>query len=283
MNSTGSERSLKEMKREDLVQFYETYYRPNNATLIIVGDVKLKDIKGKLEPLLASWKPADLPKLSLPPAPTVASRKLFLIDKPGAPQSEVRIGYPAVARTTPDFFAIQLMNRVLGGQFASRLNMNLREKHGFTYGARSGFTFNKHPGPFVAAAGVTTAKTDSALREFFYEIDRTCTDGITAEELEFVKKGMTGNFALTFETPQQIAAAMQNLVLYSLPDSYYETYLQNIAKVTLEDVKRVARQYLDSSKMAVVIVGDLKVIREGLDKMSIGETVVLDVNGNKIQ
>lgn len=283
MNSTGSERSLKEMKREDLVKFYETYYRPNNATLIVVGDVKLKDIKGKLETLLASWKPADLPKLSLPPAPTIASRKLFLIDKPGAPQSEVRIGYPAVARTTPDFFAIQLMNRVLGGQFASRLNMNLREKHGFTYGARSGFTFNKQPGPFVASAGVTTAKTDSAMREFFYEIDRTFADGITAEELEFVKKGMTGNFALTFETPQQIAAAMQNLVLYSLPDSYYETYLQNIAKVTLEDVKRVAGQYLDSSKMAVVIVGDLKVIREGLDKLKIGETVVLDVNGDKIQ
>lgn len=283
MNSAGTEQSLKNMTREDLMKFYETYYRPNNATLIIVGDVKLKNIAGKLEKLFASWKRADVPKINLPQAPTIASRTLYLIDKPGAPQSEVRIGYPAVARNTPDFFALQLLNRVLGGQFASRLNMNLREKRGFTYGARSGFTFNKQPGPFVAAAGVTTAKTDSSMHEFFYEIDRTCADGVTPEELEFVKKGMAGNFALTFETPQQIAGGLQNLALYSLPDNYFETYLQNIANVTLDDVKRVAKKYLDSSRMAVVIVGDLKVIREGLEKMKIGTTVVLDVNGNKIQ
>jgi predicted Zn-dependent peptidase len=283
MNSTGSEESLKGMTRDDIVGFYETYYRPNNATLIVVGDVKLKSIVGMLEKLLTNWKPGTTPKTTLTPPSPIASRKLYLIDKPGAPQSEVRIGAPAVARNTPDFFALQLMNRVLGGQFASRLNMNLREKHGFTYGARSGFTFNKQPGPFVASAGVTTAKTDSSMREFFYEIDRTFADGVTAEELEFVKKGMAGNFALTFETPAQIAGQLQNIVLYNLPENYFETYLQNINNITLDDVKRVAKKYLDSSKMAVVIVGDLKVIREGLDKMSIGETVVLDVNGNKIQ
>jgi predicted Zn-dependent peptidase len=283
MNSTGSEESLKGMTRDDIVAFYETYYRPNNATLIVVGDVKLKSIVSMLEKLLTNWKPGTTPKTTLTPPSPIASRKLYLIDKPGAPQSEVRIGAPAVARNTPDFFALQLMNRVLGGQFASRLNMNLREKHGFTYGARSGFTFNKQPGPFVASAGVTTAKTDSSMREFFYEIDRTFADGVTAEELEFVKKGMAGNFALTFETPAQIAGQLQNIVLYNLPENYFETYLQNINNVTLDQVKQAAKKYLDSSKMAVVIVGDLKVIRDGLDKLKIGETVVLDVNGNKIQ
>ncbi len=253
LNASGSEVSTKSLTRDDLVTFYKTYYRPNNATLVIVGDAKLKDIGPKLEVLFADWKSANVPPTMLPQTPTVEKRRMYLIDKPAAPQSEIRIGYPAVARNTPDFFAIQLMNRVLGGQFASRLNMNLREKHGFTYGARSGFTFNKQAGPFVASAAVTTAKTDSSIREFLYEIDRTFADGITAEELEFVKKGLTGNFALTFETPAQIAGAMQNLVLYNLPDNYYETYLQNVNKVTLDDVKEVAKKYLNSSKMALVI------------------------------
>ncbi len=282
-NASGSEISIQKMTREDLVRFYETYYRPNSATLLIVGDVKMKDIAPKLEKLLTDWKPTAVPPIMLPRTPTVEKRTVYLIDKPGAPQSEVRIGYPAVARNTPDFFAIQLMNRVLGGQFASRLNMNLREKHGFTYGARSGFSFNKQAGPFVAQAGVTTSKTDSSVREFYYEIDRTFKDGVTADDLEFVKKGMTGNFALTFETPSQIAGAMQNIVLYNLPDNYYETYLQNINTISLDDVQKASRKYLDSSKMALVIVGDLKVVKEGLEKMNLGETVVCDVNGNKVQ
>ena len=282
LNTSGTEESVKRMTRDDLVTFCQTNYRPNNATLIVVGDVKMKDVLAKLEPLLATWKSEKVATASMPTAPTIEKRKLYLIDKPGAPQSEIRIGYPAAARNNPDFFALNLANRALGGQFASRLNMNLREKHGFTYGARSGFSFNKQPGPFVASAGVTSTKTDSSVREFFYEIDRTQKDGLTPEELEFVKKGLTGNFALTFETPSQIAGALQNIVLYSLPENYYETYLQNISKVTLDDVKRVSKKYFDSSKMAVVIVGDLKVIKDGLAKMDIGEMVVCDVNGNKL-
>ncbi len=283
LNTSGDETSIKDMTRDDLVGFYETYYRPNNATLIVVGDVKLNDVVPKLEKLFAAWKPANVPTAKLPATPTVDKRRVYLIDKPGAPQSEIRIGYPAVARNTPDFFAISLMNRMLGGQFASRLNMNLREKHGFTYGARSAFQMNKQAGPFVASAGVTTSKTDSSLREFFYEIDRTFKDGITEDDLEFVKKGLTGNFALTFETPAQIAGALQNIVLYNLPEDYYETYLQNINKVTLQDVQKVSKKYLDTSKMAVVVVGDLKVIRDPVEKMKIGETVLTDVGGNKIQ
>ncbi|MEO8168342.1 MAG: insulinase family protein, partial [bacterium] len=125
--------------------------------------------------------------------------------------------------------------------------------------------------------------TDSSLREFFYEIDRTFKDGITEDDLEFVKKGLTGSFALTFETPAQIAGALQNVVLYNLPEDYYEMYLQNINKVTLQDVQKVAKKYLDTSKMAVVVVGDLKVIRDPVEKMKFGQTVLTDVGGNKIQ
>lgn len=281
-NAGGTESSITQMKREDLVKFYQSYYRPNNATLIVVGDVTLPEIVQKLDPLLAEWKAEKIPAVHFPPVKRIETRKVYLIDKPGAAQSEIRIGYPAVARNTPDFFALSLLNRALGGQFTSRLNMNLREKHGYTYGARSAFTYNKQPGPFVASSGVITAKTDSSVREFLYEIGRTWKEGITAEELEFVKKGYSGNFALTFETPRQIAGALQNIVLYNLPENYYETFLENINKVTLADVRKAAQKYLDPSTMAIVIVGDLKAIKEGLEKMHLGEMVVCDVHGKPV-
>jgi zinc protease len=281
-DAAGTEKSLAAMTRDDLVAFYTTYYRPNNATLIIVGDVTLGDVTAPLEKLLAEWKPGSIPTMAMAHVSPIRARKLYLIDKPGAAQSEIRIGFPAVARNTPDFFAINLMNRDLGGQFSSRLNLNLREKHGFTYGARSSFSFGKLPGPFVAAAGVVTAKTDSSLQEFKYEIDRMGKEGMTADQLRFVKKGYVGGFAMTFETPAQIAGALQNIILYNLPETYYATYLQNIDKVTLDDVNTVAKKYMNTEHMAFVVVGDLKVVREGSEKLGLGETVLCDVEGNPI-
>ncbi len=282
-DAAGTEQSLNAMTRDDLERFYSTYYRPNNATLIIVGDVKLPDILPKLEKGFADWKPGTIPPLHMPPAPAIARRTVYLIDKPGAPQSEIRIGYPALARSTPDFFAVQVMNRLLGGQFSSRINMNLREKHGYTYGARSMFMFFKQPGPFAASGGFVSTKTDSSIAQLLYEIDRMHSEGITAEELDFSKKGIIGSFTQTFETPLQIVMALQNIALYGLPDNYFNTYLQNIDAVTLNDVQSVARKYLDSSHMDVVVVGDLKEITPGVEALKLGETVVCDVSGNPVK
>lgn len=279
----GTEQSLGAMTREDLASFYDTYYRPNNAVLIVVGDATMKDLLPRLESRLGAWMAAPVPEAQFPPTPAVERRTVYLINKPAAPQSEVRIGYPAAARNTPDFFPLTLANRVLGGQFASRLNMNIREKRGFSYGVRSAFVFNRLPGPFVASGGVVSAKTDSALQEFMYEIDRMHADGVTEDELAFVKKGLVGNFALTFETPAQIAGAMQNLVLYGLPDDYYATYLQNIDAVSLDDVRAVSKKYFDSSQMAIVLVGDLSLIRTGVEALRLGPTVVCDVEGKPVK
>jgi zinc protease len=278
----GTEQSLASMTREDLAAFYAGHYRPNDAVLVVVGDVTMKDLLGKLEPRLESWKPGSVAEATFPSKPSVEKRTVYLIEKPGAPQSEVRIGYPAAARNTPDFFPLTLANRVLGGQFASRLNLNIREKRGFSYGVRSAFVFNKQPGPFVASGGVVSTKTDSALFEFMYELDKIHAEGVTQEELDFVKKGLVGNFALTFETPGQIAGAMQNLVLYGLPDDYYDTYLQNIDAVSLNDVKTASAKYFDTSHMAVVVVGDLSLIRAGVDGLNLGKTVVCDVDGKPL-
>lgn len=282
-NSSGSDSSLQRMTREDLVDFYRTHYRPNNSTLIVVGDTKIDEIKGKLEAALAQWKPAPVPSFSVPKPNGVEKVRVYLVDKPGAPQSEVRIGYPALARSTPDFFPVIVMNRMLGGQFTSRINLNLRERHGYTYGARSSFSFQKGEGPFSASGGIVSEKTDSALREFFYELNLMREQGMTEEELTFVKKGMTGAFLLTFETPSQLAGALQNVVLYNLPETYYSSYLQNIDNVGPDDVRRVANKYLDTQHMAVVVVGDLATIQKGIADLQLGEIIVCDITGKPVQ
>jgi zinc protease len=282
LNSSGTPASVEGMTREDLLKFYKTYYRPGNATLIVVGDVTLDGITKKLEASFGTWADAPVPPYTVPAPEPVLSRRVYLIDKPAAPQSEVRIGYPALARSTPDYFPVYVMNRMLGGQFTSRINMNLREKHGYTYGARSSFNFLKGVGPFVASGGIVSEKTDSALVQFLYEIDLMRQKGMTDEELAFVKKGLIGNFALNFETPAQLASMMQNIILYGLPDDYYSTYLQNIEKVTPVEVLRVARQYLDSSKMDVVVVGDLATIRPGIEAAKIGDIVVCNTDGDPL-
>ncbi len=281
-NPIGTEASLKAMTVDDLSKFYKTYYRPNNATLIVVGDVKMNQITASLEKNLAGWQKGDVPSFTVPEPRQVDKMRVYLVDKPGAAQSEVRIGYPALARSTPDFFPVVVMNRLLGGQFTSRINLNLRERHGYTYGARSGFTFQKGVGPFTASGAIVTAKTDSALREFLNEIDLMHQKGMSAEELEFVKKGLIGAFALSFETPSQIAGSLQNIVLYNLPEDYYQNYLQNIDAVPLGEVSRVSQKYLDASKMAMVVVGDLAKIKDGIAAMKFADLVMCDVDGKQL-
>ena len=279
---SGTEVSLKGMKREDLAEFYRALYRPNNATLIVVGDVTLASLVPRLEKAFSAWQKAGIPAIDLPAVPKPGKRKVYLIDKPGAPQSEIRIGYPALARSTPDYFPVVVMNRILGGQFSSRINMNLRERRGFTYGARSSFSFSRQPGPFFAGGGFFTAKTDSALLELMHELGSMQRDGLTPDELRFSKNGLTGSFAQTFETAGQIAFALQSLLLYGLPDDYYQNFLKNIEHVSLGEVKRVSEMYLDPARMAVVVVGDVKAIRPGIESLGLGDVVECDSQGNPL-
>lgn len=281
-NPSGSESSLKSMKRDDLLKFYQTYYRPNNSTLIVVGDVNLDQITSLLEKALEGWRSSEIPTAAIPEPKPVEKTRVYLIDKPGAPQSEIRIGYPALARSTPDYFPVTEMNRMLGGQFTSRINLNLRERHGYTYGANSVFRFQKGVGPFIAQGGIVTEKTDSAIAECMSEIRLMRDKGMTSDELEFVKKGLVGNFALSFETPVQIAGALQNIVLYQLPDDYYQHYLQNIENVSLKEANTAAQKYLDASRMDIVVVGDLAKIRKGVQALNLGDVVLCDLDGNPL-
>lgn len=272
----GTEASIASISRDDLVRFYDTYYRPNNATLLVVGDVRPDDVERRALALFGGWQRADVPA-STAGAPTPAKGPtLVLIDKPGAAQSSFRLGGIGAPRSTTDYFALQVLNTILGGSFTSRLNQNLRETHGYTYGAGSGFGLRRAPGPFIASAEIVTAKTDSALIEFTKEL-RAIRDTVPSDELAKAKRYLQLSLPEEFETTGSIALQMLPLITYGIPLEFYNTAVQNIGAVTQADVQRVARRYVNPDNITVVIVGDRKVIEPGLRALKPGEIVVRDV------
>ena len=267
------------LDRDRVAQFYRSSYRPQNATLVLVGDVEPNSLHQTVEQVFGSWQAAGGAAAATPaPAtPEIARTTIYLIDKPGAAQSEIRIGHPGVARNTQDYFALQVLNTLLGGSFTSRLNTNLRETHGWSYGARSGFSMRQGAGPFTAQAGVVTAKTDSSVAEFFKELNRIRTEPIPAEELEKAKRYVALGFPSDFETTQQVAGQLADLVTYGIQPSFFRTYVQNIMAVTADDVRRVANQYVRPDRSVVVVVGDRSVIEAGLRALNLAPVEIRDV------
>jgi zinc protease len=279
---SGDEKSIKAVTRDDLEKFYSSYYRPNNAALVIVGDVEMAGIKPKLEKAFADWKPGDLNAAKLTTAQMMAKPGIYLVDKPGAAQSSVAVGQVGVERNNPDYYALQVMNSVLGGGGWARLFMNLREDKGYTYGAYSRFVYRRGAGPFSASAEIQTGSTKEGVMEFLKELNGIRgAIPISPDELENNKQSLIRRFPGGFETTQQIANQLANLVIYDLPGSYYNDYIQRINAVTADDVNRVANKYLDPSKMAIVVVGDRKVVESKLKELGYAITLV-DTDGNLV-
>jgi zinc protease len=275
----GTEASTKAITRSDVRRYYDSYYRPNNATLIVVGDVTADDIERRVNALFGRWQRRTVPATRYPAATASGGAPtIYLVDKPGAPQSSIRIGNIGVARTTEDYFALEVMNTILGGSFTSRLNQNLRERRGYTYGARSGFAMRRQAGPFTASAEVTGAKTDSSLVEFLNEL-KSIRDTVSTAELTRAKRYLQLQLPGDFETTSSIAAQLVPVVLYDLPLDYYSTYVRQIEQIGQEDVRRVAERYVDPSKMAIVIVGDRSSIEGGLKALNVGEISIRDLSG----
>ncbi|HJR65670.1 MAG TPA: pitrilysin family protein [Gemmatimonadaceae bacterium] len=279
---TGTEASTRAIARADIQRFYQTYYRPNNATLIVVGDVTADDVERRVRTLFGSWAPGNVPAPRYTDPPAGLATAIYLIDKPGAPQSSVRIGSVGVPRSTDDYFAIQVMNTILGGAFTSRLMTNLRETHGYTYGASSGFSMRRSAGPFTARAEVVGAKSDSSLIEFMKEL-RAIREAVPETELEKAKAYLQLQLPGEFETTGDIANQLVPVVLYGLPLDYYNSYVQRIEEVTVADVQRVAERYVDPSKLAVVVVGDRKAIEAGLRSLNLGEISIRDITGQPVR
>jgi len=273
--AAGTPASLQAMTADELRRFHATCFVPNNAAVIVVGDVSLEDLKPRLERLFGAWGRGTVPAAPAPEPPS-SRRQVILVDKPGAAQSEIRIGLVGPGRTTPDFYALNVMNTILGGSFASRLNQRLREEKQYTYGARSGFQFGPWPGPFTASAAVQTAVTDSALFYFLRELNGI-RESVPEEELSRGRNYAALRFPAGFQAVAQIAGRLEDLYVYDLPLDYYNGYVQGLLGVTRADVRRVARQYVVPARMTIVVVGDRSRIEAGIRALGLGDLTVRSI------
>jgi zinc protease len=278
---TGDSSSTAALDSAVVRQFYRSVFRPGRAHLIVTGDITLAQARAAAQRYFGSWKNSGSP----PPAPAAApslpkpwqgNTTVYLVDKPGAAQSVIRIGAPGVSRRSPDYYAIEVMNTILGGSFSSRINQNLRETHGYTYGAGSGFAYRPLPGPWIASSSVRTDVTDSSLVEFFREFRSIRDSAVSSVELRRAKSYIALGLGSEFETTSQMAGHIDDLLEFGLPLDYYNSYTRGIMAVTAADVQRVARTYLQPGHLAVVVVGDIAKIRPGIEALQLGPVVVQD-------
>ncbi len=277
-----TEASVKSITRDDVMAFQKAYFQPGRAIVTIVGDITPAKAKASIEKGLAEWtKAGDLPSFDYPKLPELQPAKIYLVDKPGAAQSVVNIGLPGPPRNTPDYFALQVLNTILGGQFQSRLNANIREQKGYSYGVNSGFSYGKGPGAFRAGGAIFSAKTDAALIEFMKELKGIVGEKpVTDEEIKTAKEALIQGLPQRFASVTAISNAITTLTVQGLPDDFYQTYAANVSAVTKDDLLRVAKRYIDLNHLAIVIVGNRSEVEAPLKATGIAPITVIDIEGN---
>lgn len=281
---TGDSAATAALDSAKVRAFYTASFSPNNATIVVAGDITLAEAKAAIEQRFASWRGSRATTANAAaPTPVDRATSVFLVDKPGAAQSVIIIGAAGVERSNPDYAAIEVMNTLLGGSFSSRLNSNLREEKGYTYGAGSGFGYRPLPGPFIAQSSVRTNVTDSSMIEFFKEFERLRNEPVDPVELERAKAYLALGLAGDFETTTQMAGQVSGLLRFGLPMTYYESYVPKIMAVTVADIQRVARQYVRPDRFTVVVVGDIAAIRPGIEALKLGPVSVRDMLGNEVR
>jgi zinc protease len=275
----GTEVSVSAITREDVERFYKWRYRPGGVTLIIAGDISADDAERLAIETFSDWTGGTSDTCSASDKPARKSRALHIVSKPEAKQSELRIGNVGMPRSHPDYYAAVVTNAVLGGLFSSRINLNLREKHGYTYGAFSHIDWRRQAGPFVISTAVQSEVTAPAAQEALTEIERIRADRVSVDELSLATSYLDGVFPIRYETTDAIAGALATLVQYNLPDDFYDTYREHMRAVTTEDVLRVAQTHLRPPEMQMLAVGDPDAVRGPLEAIGFGPTTVYDTEG----
>ncbi|HET8885029.1 MAG TPA: pitrilysin family protein [Salinimicrobium sp.] len=281
--------SVESISLQDVISYYQTYFAPENAYLVVVGDIDDDKVKDLVEDHFEDWKKATPPVADLPAINPVKNTQINFVDMPNADQSELRVQNTIdIKMSDEDYFPLLIANQILGGSFGSYLNMNLREKHGFTYGARTSFDTDKYGASnFVASTSVRNAVTDSAIVETIKEIRRIRSEKVTEKDLELAKSKFTGNFVMALERPSTIAQYALNIETQNLDDDFYENYLQKIEGVTAEEVMRVAKKYFNADQMRIIVVGKGAEVVENLESLKLqGKSVPVnyfDKLGNSVK
>jgi zinc protease len=278
--TSGTIESIKSITLEDVKKYYKDYFSSANAEVVIVGNVDEKEFTGKLD-FLKNWAPKPITIPVLPATPAAGKTRIYLVNKDNAPQTEIRTGYMALPYdATGEFYKSNLMNFALGGAFNSRINLNLREDKGWTYGARSNFSGNKYSVEYTFSSGIRANATDSALTEVLKEINNYAKEGITDEEVTFMKSALGQRDALLYETPGQKSGFVGRLLEYNLEGNYIDVQNKILANITKNEINALAKKWLQTDKMNILLVGDKVKILPGLKKFGY-DIIELDVDGNR--
>ena len=278
----GNEASVAAITREDIASFHRDHYGPGATTLIVTGDTTVEKATRMVDDAFGSWdgRQASIPVVDDQPAR--ATRGVHLVQKSDAPQSELRIGHVGVPRGHPDYFRLVIMNAILGGLFSSRINLNLREAHAYTYGAFSHYDWRRGAGPFVVSTAVKSDVTDGAVREILNEIERMREGEPSDEELSLVTSYLDGVFPIRYETTSAIAGALASLAVHDLPDDYYDSYRDRIRSVTASEVLTAAQEHLHPQRIQVTVVGDPALVRAPLEGLQLGPLTQYDSEGRPL-
>jgi zinc protease len=281
---TGTEASVSKMTREDLAKWHDTWFKPNNATLLIVGDTTLAEIKPRLEKLFAGWKPGDVPKKNVAQVAQPEKNSVYLIDRPGSGQSVIFGAQLAPPRNDPDAIPLQLVNDIFGGTFSSRINMNLREDKHWSYGVFSFMPAARFQRPYLSISPVETDKTKESLSELVKEYkDVTGSKPIAEKELQDEQSNATLGLPGSFETVQQLAGAYAQIIQYGLPEDYFNTFTQKAMSLTPDSANAIAKKFIQPDHLVWVVVGDMSKVEQGIRDLNLGEIHKIDADGNAVQ
>jgi zinc protease len=278
----GTEASVAALNAGTTRGLYGRRYSPSSTTVIVVGDTTVDAARAMLEDAFGTWTGPAVHPVAVTDQAASLTRTVHVVGKSDAPQSELRVGHVGVPRRHPDYFPIIVMNAILGGLFSSRINLNLREAHAYTYGAFSSFDWRRGAGPFTVSTAVRSDVTDAAVREILLEIDRLRESGVSDAELTLATSYLDGVFPIRFESTTAIANALASLTAYGLPDDYFDTYRSRIQAITAEDVLNAARSHLHPDQLQIVAVGDPAIVRAPLEALAVGEVRTYDAEGKPV-
>jgi zinc protease len=277
----GTEASTRALSRDAMVDYWKQHLVPGNAALVVAGAISRKELEAMATKAFAGWTGKAAARASLP-APRGTAAKLVIVDIPGAAQTQLRVATIGLARSTPDFEAVEVVNTLLGGLFTSRINLNLREDKGYTYGAFSTFAFRREPGPFYVGAGVRTDATAPAVAEMFTEVRRMKDVALTVDELSLARDSLVRSLPGRFETTAQAAGSFSTLFVYDLGLDYYSKYIERVVGIDASTAHAAAQKHLHPDRLLVVAVGDRAKIEADLKKLDLGTAEYRDTEGNVV-